>query len=171
MLREGLRLIALGTAVVLLNASVTFYNVWPTPSVRWQHDLSMELAAGVVLLAAAIRRYGPLSTKALRWLAALWVFMIMGHYGDVTAPGLYGRPINLFWDLRHASAVTGMLAEAASRKVVVEAVTAALLLLFLLYAVVRWAFGRVGDALSRPKHRRMLGAFAGLVLSLWAGRQ
>jgi len=36
-------------AVVLLDASITFSNVWPTPGVKWTGAPSVELA--VVLLA------------------------------------------------------------------------------------------------------------------------
>jgi len=38
------RLVVLGPAIVLLNTSVTFYNVWPTLAVNWYGSLSVELA-------------------------------------------------------------------------------------------------------------------------------
>ena len=42
-------------ALVLLNGSLTFENVWPTPKIRWTNDLSIELIACVLLLAMAHR--------------------------------------------------------------------------------------------------------------------
>ena len=42
---------ALVAALLLLNASLTFQNAWPTPAVRWQNALSIELAALVLALA------------------------------------------------------------------------------------------------------------------------
>ena len=39
--------------------------------------------------------------------------LVVGHYLDVTAPGLYGREFNLYWDSQHPGNVTAMLARAA----------------------------------------------------------
>jgi len=75
-------------ALVLLNASLTFVNVWPTPKIRWGHALSVELALCVLLLATAHRMALTLTGRVL---PALWVILITGHYLDETAPGLYGR--------------------------------------------------------------------------------
>jgi hypothetical protein len=160
----------LGPAIVLLNASLTFYNVWPTLAVRWYSNVSVELAACVLML-AVLTRYGPPSRAALRWLSAVWVMMIIGRFADVTAPSLYGREINLYWDIRRLSGVAGMLAAAAPRKAVLEALAAALLVLVLLYAIVRWAFGRIGDALGGSLERRVLGLLAAIVVVLWVGQK
>ena len=45
--RAGQGLVVL-VAVMLLNASVTFHNVWPTLGVHWPGELSVELAAMLV---------------------------------------------------------------------------------------------------------------------------
>src|SRR5437867_6498540 len=108
------RALALAAAIVLLDASLTFSNVWPTPAVRWGGELSVELAACLLVMAAVSRRFGPPSRAALRALAALWVLLAIGRYADVTAPALYGRQFNPYWDVRHLSAVAAMLARAAS---------------------------------------------------------
>ncbi len=52
--------LALGVAVALalLNASLTFDNVWPTPKIRWANAVSIELAVVVLLLAIAHRWAG-----------------------------------------------------------------------------------------------------------------
>ena len=99
----------LAAALVLLNASLTFVNVWPTPRIAWGHALSLELALCVLLLAVAHRWAAGLA----RILPALWVVLVAGHYLDVTAPGLYGREFNLYWDSQHLGNVAAMLAAAA----------------------------------------------------------
>lgn len=141
------RWVAPVAAVVLLNASLTFYNVWPTPMIRWQSHLSIELAACVLLLAVWARRAGSVSSLRLRVLAIAWVLLVVGRYADVTAPALYGRDINLFWDARHMSAVVAMLAFSASSGVLLAGVLAALVALVALYAAARWALGAASEAL------------------------
>ena len=67
----------------------------------------LELAVCVLLLAVAHRRAPAL---ARRLLPAIWVVLVAGHYLDVTAPGLYGREFNLYWDSQHLGNVAAMLA-------------------------------------------------------------
>ena len=104
---------SLTAALVLLNASLTFGNIWPTPAIRWQGELSVELASFILLLVIASRWLGPPSRAALGWLSALWVLLAIGRYADVTAPALYGRDINLYWDLRYVPDVVSMLVRVA----------------------------------------------------------
>src|SRR6266852_7131215 len=91
-----LRWTALVAALVLLDASLTFENVWPTPAIRWRGDLSIELAACILALVVAHRRFGPPSRSALAWLSVLWLALVVGRYAEVTAPALYGRDGNLY---------------------------------------------------------------------------
>ena len=53
-------------AIVLLNLSLTFYNVWPTPRIRWQGHLSAELAAVIVGLAVWLGATGSHRATAAR---------------------------------------------------------------------------------------------------------
>ena len=32
------------------------------------------------------------------WLRFTYLLLVLGRYGDVTVPSLFGRPINLYWD-------------------------------------------------------------------------
>ena len=166
-----MKLIALIAALVLLNASLTFQNVWPTPAVRWGSELSVELAACVLLLIVARRWLGSPSRAALRSIAALWVVLVLGHYADVTAPALYGRDINLYWDLRYMPDVAAMVIRAAPLWLVILVGAAAALILFLLYRMFRWALGCVADAIGRPVERRALGAIAAAIAVLFAGQR
>jgi hypothetical protein len=164
------RWVVLGPAIVLLNKSVTFYNVWPTLAVNWYGALSLELAVCLLILAAMGAYWHP-SRNSLRCMAIVWVLMIIGRFADVTAPSLYGREINLYWDLRHLSGVAGMLAAAAPKRAVLEAAAAALVVLITLYAVVRWAVGRIGKSLEHSLDRRILGILTTLAILVWAAQK
>jgi hypothetical protein len=164
------RWVVLGPAIVLLNKSVTFYNVWPTLAVNWYGALSLELAVCLLILAAVGAYWHP-SRNSLRCMAIVWVLMIIGRFADVTAPSLYGREINLYWDLRHLSGVAGMLAAAAPKRAVLEAAAAALVVLITLYAVVRWAVGRIGKSLEHSLDRRILGILTTLAILVWAAQK
>src|SRR6186713_2753514 len=81
-------------ALVLIDAALTFENVWPTPAVRWTGELSVELAVAVLVLAIAIQWFGGVRRQGVRWLAIIGVVLVIGHYADVTCQALFGRPIN-----------------------------------------------------------------------------
>lgn len=165
---ESARWLALGVALVLLNASLAFRNRWPTPAVRWQGALSVEVAVCVLAMALAHPRIGSLSRRALRWFGVVWVILVIGRYADVTAPALYGRPVNLFWDLRYVPAVAAMITRVASWWLVLLIVAAAILIPVLLYAVIRWALGQVNDSITRRTERRGLAWLSVLVILLFA---
>ena len=96
-----MRGLSLAAALFLLNASLTFRNVWPTPAVHWTGGLSVELAVCVLLLILWKLLVGPPSRGVLRGLATLWAVLVLGRYANVTAPALYGREISLYWDLQY----------------------------------------------------------------------
>jgi hypothetical protein len=89
----------------------------------------------------------------------------------VTAPALYGRPVNFYWDAQHLPAVGAMLAKVAPLWLVVVFVLALVALLGALFAVFHWSVGRIARALEVREMRRALGALsAGLVVA-YAGGQ
>ena len=103
-------------ALLLLNASLSFENVWPTPAIWWRGRLSIELALSLLLLALAHRAVNRSPAKWLRWLAVIWLLLVFGRYGDVTAPALYGRDINLYWDARFMPDVAAMVVRVVPRR-------------------------------------------------------
>jgi hypothetical protein len=165
------RWIALAAALLLLDASITFSNIWPTPAVRWGGELSVELAVCLLVMAVTSRRFGPPSRWVVRAVAGLWVLLVIGRYAEVTAPALYGREINLYWDARHVSAVAAMLARAASSWLVLAAIGAAVLIPVVLYAALGWAFGRVSDSMGHQRERRVLGLLGGIAVLLFIGQR
>jgi hypothetical protein len=155
-------------ALVLLNASLTFANLWPTPKIRWQNALSIELAACVLLLAVLPRAATPVVRRVL---PALWLILVVGHYLDVTAPGLYGRELNLYWDAPHLGNVVAMIAEAVPVWQRVLVGVGAVLALAAAYLVGRAALGWVTDALSRPRLRPALVSLALVVTAAFTVQQ
>ncbi|MET0167361.1 MAG: hypothetical protein ABW318_20445, partial [Vicinamibacterales bacterium] len=110
--RRWLRWIGLAAALTILDASLTFHNIWPTPFIRWTGELSVELAACVLMLILVTRSIGSPSCTRLAGLSVLWVFLVIGRYAEVTAPALFGRDINLYWELQFIPAVVALLAQA-----------------------------------------------------------
>jgi len=152
--------IVLTVALLLLNAALTFRNVWPTPWISPTVEMSVEL--GVVLLGivayAAWRGAVPRGLRVA--LAVLLFLLVLGRYAEVTAPALYGRPVNFYWDAQHLPAVGAMLATVAPWWMI-----AALLLGLVAFIggsifLLALALGRVTAAVQHEVPRRVLGAVA-----------
>ena len=78
----------LPVALVLLNLSLTFRNVWPTPAVRLTADVSVELALAALCIVLLRRWRGRVPAGALRAGAVAWVVLVAGRYIDVTTRSL-----------------------------------------------------------------------------------
>ena len=167
------RAAGLCAALLLVNVSLTFANVWPTLGVRFNRDLSAEAAAGVFLL-VAMHAWGRRPPRAaVRWLAVAWLLLAGGRYVEVTVAALYGREVNLYWDLQHIPKVGAMFAFVADPWLKAGFIAGLVLVPLALYLVARWAWGGIAAAAGRPGARRALGGAAGAVLLLglaqWAG--
>ena len=156
--------IGLCLAVLLLNASVTFHNVWPTLGVHWPGELSVEF--GVLLLALSLSNawLGPTRRGVLVLLSVVIVLFGLGRYAYVTVQALYGRDINLYWDGPQFAAVTGMFVRVASPWVVAAVCLGAGLVLGLLYFIARWSLGQIDAALRFHRRARLGFGAAGLAL-------
>src|SRR5262249_33552586 len=124
---------------------------------------------GAILLVAAVFARWRLFTGrvVIATTTVAWILLVLGHYADVTAPALYGREVNLYWDLRFVPGVAGLLARGGPRWMVVAAVAITILLLALLYLVFRWALVRVFTALHEPAQRSVLRYFSAGVVVLF----
>lgn len=86
-------------ALLTLNAMLSFGPWWPTPGIVLQARLAPEMVGLWLLLLWVVART-PVPTRRTLWLlTGLVVALVLGRYADVTAPSLFGRPINLYWDL------------------------------------------------------------------------
>ena len=160
--------LALAAALVLLNASLTFENVWPTPWIQWGNGLSVELAASVLILAVT-HRWSAVVARGV--LPIVWVVLVLGRYLAVTAPGLYGREFNLYWDARHLGNVAAMLAGSASWNVIGAFAAALVTAIAMIYLLARLALGKVAAAIVAPRTRMVLATLAAAVIVVFAGQQ
>ncbi|HUK33732.1 MAG TPA: sulfatase-like hydrolase/transferase, partial [Vicinamibacterales bacterium] len=170
---------ALGAALLLLDVSLTFTNVWPTPAISWRGQVSPELAAYIVctaIIGATLARRRPnsarsdISTAALRLITIVWVCFVIGRYADVTAAALFGRDINLYWDLRFIPDVASLLAKAAHVWLVLGVILVVALVLTLLFVVLRWALAGVTRAAREPSTRLPLAIVSSIALLLFAAQ-
>lgn len=84
------------------------------------------------------------------------MLLVAGRYAQVMAPSLYGREVNLYWDLQHVSAVAAMLTRVASTTMLVSGGVALVLVVAGSYAAGRWAIGHVATALGSRDRRRLV---------------
>jgi hypothetical protein len=171
-IRQWFTLVA---ALLLLNAALTLGNVWPTPWVEPRPEVSVEIGALLLGLAAyaelaARRGFAPPGRRTALALAALMFLLTIGRYADVTAPALYGRPVNLYWDARHLPNVGAMLAEVAKPWMLVAFVVAVVAFVVVVGGALYWALARVEWGLRYAAPRRGLGALgAALVAAFFLG--
>ncbi|NEX22028.1 hypothetical protein G3480_17235 [Thiorhodococcus mannitoliphagus] len=163
--------IALGFALYGLNLLLSVYNVWPTPWVTTRHQLSIEILVLVLLMAVFTAAGRPPARRTLTALAALVLLLTLGRYAEVTAPALYGRRINLYWDAPHIPGVAAMLIQAASGRQLLLAGLGLVGGLTALFFGIRWMLARTVTALRYTWPRRMTtGVSLVLVLLFVAGR-
>ena len=143
-------LIWLLLAVFWLNATLSFQNLWPTPWVRLVPELSAELF-GVLAFLGLLGLVGlQLGRWPLRLMALVWLVASLLRYAEVTAGPLFGRPLNIYWDIDHIPNLLDLFWRAAGPLVVILLGLALLLFLILLFqlnvaalaCVVRVARGR-----------------------------
>ena len=172
------RLLPRVLAVLCLDVAVTFRNWYPTPAVTWYGELSAELAAVLLLLAVAPwlgRRRAP-GRGLARALAVAWVALLVGRYATVTAPALWGRELNFYWDLRFLPDVLTMFATAShvGRLAALAAAVAVVVLLWGLTRAMRWAWTTtltwlcsVPVAGERSRATAATATVSSLVLLIW----
>lgn len=171
---SALRILSVSVAVVLLDAAVSFSNWWPTPGVWWDWSPSVELAVLLLLLAAAAGRglVNAPTRPLVRALSSVWLVLTLGRYIDVTAPALWGRDLNFYWDLRFLPDVAAMLLGASRRALLLGVVAAfvAIAALALVYLVLRWALQQVVLTVNTARGRLVLGSTGALGIVLFAAQ-
>jgi hypothetical protein len=160
---------ALAAAVLLLDVSLTFHNVWPTPAISWRGEISAEFAAYILGCIAFVIAGAPaggrrISAVWIRRITVIWILLVLGRYADVTATALFGRDINLYWDLRFIPDVVSLVAKAAHIRLVLGAVVAIVAVTALLYIALRWALGRVAAAAHDRRERIALALAAAIII-------
>jgi hypothetical protein len=169
--RTWRRWVTLSGALLLLNVSLSFGNLWPTPLVTWRGELSIELAAGILLLLAATRPGRRVPRRMLAAVPIVWLLFVVARYVEVTADALYGRELNLYWDRRYIPDVVAMLVRAVPVWLTMLTGAAAGLCVFASYRFARMLLGRLFDAAAVPLERRAMGVAAALVVALFSAEQ
>jgi len=142
-------------ALLLLNAALSFKEWWPTPGVLPDHRIAPEFVWLWVLLLITIAWRQPLGPWALRGFTLAYLTLMLGRYIDVTAPSLFGRPVNFYWDGLQIPRFLWVSAQERPGWQVALILAAVALLFFTLYRAVRWAIGRVArDAIPYALHHR-----------------
>jgi hypothetical protein len=144
------------TALFILNATLSLTNLWPTPFVELDARIAPEFIYVwcLLLLWVACKKRSP-STSAMSLLALLYSALVIGRYFDTTAPALFGRSINLYWDGLQVPRLLWVLMQKYPPWVTLLVVSAVVALLAALYLVLRWAL-RVLAHTAAPyavKHR------------------
>ncbi len=155
---------SLGLALYVLNFALTFHNVWPTLGITTRHDLSVEIAAIIFLVSIYTWRMGRLSSGKITLLAVLLTLMALARYLEVTAPALFGRRINLYWDAQYIPHVTEMMVKAASPFQIIVFSAGGIISLFVIYILLRLSLLRIIDALGHSVLRRGITICMGLLI-------
>jgi hypothetical protein len=160
--------LGLGLALAALNLALSFHNLWPTPWVTTRYELSVEIAA-LVLLLALLGELGRLPSRRLvKWLAVVLVIFAIGRYMEVTAPALYGRRINLYWDAQHLPRVAAMLFDALPAWQVWLLGGGIVGLVAFVFVLIRALLSLLADRLAHPAPRRFAIALGGALVALYA---
>jgi hypothetical protein len=148
-------------AFALLNTLLTFENRWPGFGVLYMPRLSFELCLMAVVLMAWVGWRGLPSRRAHGVLAAGFMALVLTRYANVTAPAVLGRPVNLYWDGRHAADLLSAAAQALPAWQVAVGAAALVLGLLALWWLVRLALLSLSRSLVWPRPRPWLLATAG----------
>jgi hypothetical protein len=128
-------------ALLVLNAALSFRNWWPTPAVLPDYKIAPEFVLlWLALLFAAWRRVR-LSPRTLAVASLVYLVLVIGRYGDVTIPGLFGRDINLYWDVPQIPRFLWVSGRELPWWISAGAIAALAALLAILYRLLRWAMG------------------------------
>jgi hypothetical protein len=160
------RWLAVAAALLLLNAAVTFHNVWPTLLITLRGDVSVELGVLLLALVAWSTFFTP---GRLAWplVTLLVIVFMLGRYAEVTAPALYGRPVNLYWDAEHLPKVGAMLLEVAPPWLLPLFASAALGVAGAVAAGVAWCVAQLLAATRVRRARCALGVVGAVIVGLY----
>lgn len=162
-------------AWLALNTVLGVENLWPTLAVVPKAALSPEVLALVGVLAWWVGGGRAVGPRARRLIAGAVLLAIVGRYLQVTAPALFGRPLNLYWDGRHLPQVLTLaaadLAPLQALVIALGALSAIGLSAWLAIRFWAWVIGRLCDALVvKAVSRAATGLALGLLVVWGAGR-
>jgi hypothetical protein len=126
-------------ALLLLNGLLSFNTWWPTPGIVPDRRLSPEFVWLWVALLAVVGWRGHLPRAALAGFVVAFLALALGRYVDVTTPSLFGRELNLYWDVPQIPRFLWVSAQEKPWWQSALVVAAVALLLWGLARLIRWA--------------------------------
>ena len=121
----------------VLNAFLSMTNWWPTPFVQLDKRLAPEFVLLWVIILGWVAWRGVLSRGAVTALTASYLLLVFGRYFDTTAPALFGRNINLYWDALQIPRVVWVSLKSYPAWVSVLVVVAIIALIWLVFTLLR----------------------------------
>ncbi len=158
-------LLRFAVAFFLLNLLFTFENRWPGLGVLYMPRLSFEFCLGVLALMGWVSWRGGLSARAASALAVAVLGCGALRYVDVTAAAVFGRPLNFYWDGRHAAEVLQLALQPVAWWQVAATLVLVLLSVYALYRLARRAVATLAECLAWRAPQPVL-LLAGLALTL-----
>lgn len=153
--------------MLLLNLALSFDNWWPTFWIKPDARLAPEFVLLWVVLLVAVGFRGRAPQALVGGLAAVYFVYVLGRYADVTAPALFGREINLYWDGAQLPRFLWVTAQDLPLWQTLGIGAAALLAIWGLYRVLGWAIGVVAHvAVPFALRSRTALALTGLAILL-----
>lgn len=133
-------------ALFVLNALLSMSNWWPTPFVYPDSRMAPEFVLLWVVILLVVWRRGALSPRCLVWLTVAYLVLVAGRYFDTTAPALFGRSINLYWDALQIPRVMWVTLRTYSPWITAGIVLALLLLIVLMYRLIAGCIRVAGNS-------------------------
>ncbi len=164
LLRKAWQWGSLILALYLLNFALSFHNVWPTLGITTRHDLSVEVAALVFFISLYTWKIGKISTVVITLLASLLTLMSLARYIEVTAPALFGRRVNLYWDAQYLPHVAEMMMEVASPIQLILLSLGSAISLAVIFYLLHLSLKRVLSALEEPLTQHVLRILMGILI-------
>lgn len=131
-------------ALFILNSFLSMTNWWPTPYVKLDTRIAPEFVyvwCAILLWVFLVQRRAmrAVSSGAITWVALFYCALTLGRYIDTTAPALFGRSVNLYWDGWQVPRLLWVMAKNQPLWISLAAAFALIALVFAVYAVIRWA--------------------------------
>jgi hypothetical protein len=157
-------------ALLLLNAALSFSTWWPTPGIVLDHRLAPEFVWLWLAILLLVAWRGRLGDKTLTVLTTAYLLLVLGRYADITAPSLFGRPINLYWDGLQIPRFLWVSAQELAWWQSGGMVALVLVFLGLLFALLRWGIQVAArDAAPYALRHRWTWAITGMAVLLAVG--
>jgi hypothetical protein len=131
------------TALFLLNAMLSMTNWWPTPWVKFDLRIAPEFVFVTCFIVLAVKLQRPPNGKGLSLLTLIYLGLVLGRYLDTTAPALFGRAVNLYWDGLQIPRLLWVLAGKHHPGWTLLAILTLVVSFWLAYKALNWALAHV----------------------------